>query len=563
MSLENIVETDLLVIGGGMAGSFAAIKAREQGLDVILVDKGYVGKSGATAFAGGYFIVFHPEWGHDMNAWVEQISKVGEYLNNRQWTEIVLKDSYARYRDLVSWGVRFVEENGKLLKHHTPPVLESINMWRREYTPVIRKQTLKVGVKILDRIMVTELLKNDGRVVGAVGFHTWSGDLYIFKAKATVLAAGSGSFKQAGLPIAYWTSDGEGMAYRAGLEITGKEFYMGNLVGTMADYPAWRGHGMAPARFKEYVNAEGEALDAVNRYHKVFEVHAGRAPIYWNLDAATAEDIREMRHHQQATGTLKETERIGLDLTHGGKVPMVGGIWLGASVNGGSAGVLPANTNCATALPGLYAAGDCCAIRQVGTVYPGTGFGLCGAAVTGARAGLGAAEYALKAGKVAVDGAELAGLKKTMLAPAERKGGFSPRWVTQVLQNLMVPYFIWQVKHGERMQAALTIIEFMGEHLVPMLTARDAHELRLAHETRNMVLNAEMMLRASIIRTESRGTHYREDYPRRDDPGWLAWVKLKREEGRMKISKEPIPSEWWPDLSRPYNERYPMRFPGE
>ena len=79
-----------------------------------------------------------------------------------------------------------------------------------------------------------------------------------------------------------------------------------------------------------------------------------------------------------------------------------------------------------------------------------------------------------------------------------------------------------------------------------------------------MVLNAEMILRASLFRTESRGLHYREDYPRRDDPTWLAWVKIMQDEqGGMKLLKEPVPREWWPDLSRPYRERYPERFPGE
>jgi succinate dehydrogenase/fumarate reductase flavoprotein subunit len=79
-----------------------------------------------------------------------------------------------------------------------------------------------------------------------------------------------------------------------------------------------------------------------------------------------------------------------------------------------------------------------------------------------------------------------------------------------------------------------------------------------------MVLNAEMRLRSSLFRTESRGTHYREEYPRRDDPTWLAWVKLKADEqGKMTLVKVPIPKEWWPDLSKPYEERYPFRFPGE
>jgi succinate dehydrogenase/fumarate reductase flavoprotein subunit len=76
-----------------------------------------------------------------------------------------------------------------------------------------------------------------------------------------------------------------------------------------------------------------------------------------------------------------------------------------------------------------------------------------------------------------------------------------------------------------------------------------------------MVLNAEMKVRASMFRKESRGNHYREDYPRRDDPAWLAWVMLKEQGGKMQVYKKQMPEEWWPDLNRPYDERYPLEFP--
>jgi succinate dehydrogenase/fumarate reductase flavoprotein subunit len=135
--------------------------------------------------------------------------------------------------------------------------------------------------------------------------------------------------------------------------------------------------------------------------------------------------------------------------------------------------------------------------------------------------------------------------------------------VTQLLQNTMMPYFISYIKKADRLQAALTIVEFIQEHLVPKLFAGDPHELRLAHETKNMVLSAEMRLRSALFRTESRGNHYREDYPRRDDPIWLAWTKIKEEQGKMTLIKVPVPKEWWPDLSTPYQQRYPFRFPGE
>jgi succinate dehydrogenase/fumarate reductase flavoprotein subunit len=78
-----------------------------------------------------------------------------------------------------------------------------------------------------------------------------------------------------------------------------------------------------------------------------------------------------------------------------------------------------------------------------------------------------------------------------------------------------------------------------------------------------MVLSAEMRLRSALFRTESRDNHYREDYPRRDDPNWLAWTKIKEEQGTMKLIKVPVPREWKPDLSIPYEQRYPFRIPGE
>jgi succinate dehydrogenase/fumarate reductase flavoprotein subunit len=195
--------------------------------------------------------------------------------------------------------------------------------------------------------------------------------------------------------------------------------------------------------------------------------------------------------------------------------------------------------------------------------YAGIGFGLCHASVTGTRAGLAAAEYAMKSEKAVVDEKELVKIKKIMLEPIEREGGFSPAWVTQLIQNIMLPYFILLIKHEERLQAALTLVEFVNSRIVPKLKADGTHEWRMAQETKNMALHAEMILRASIYRKESRGTHFREDYPHRDDPDWLAWIKFKDEKGNMKITRESIPEKWWPDLSKPYEERYPRMFPGE
>jgi len=535
LSQEIVIDTDVLVIGGGMAGCFAAIKSKKQGVDVTLVDKGYAGKSGQTPFAGGYSL-FNADWGDDLDAWVEQVSRAGDYLNNRVWTEMAFKESYARYQDLVSWGVEFQkDENGELERRgsNLGPCL-AYNLNRKVHAEILRKQAEKIGVNIIDRKMITDLLKQDGRIVGAIGIPVDRYEIYIFKAKATVLCSGAGGFKSPGWPIHALTADGDSMAYRIGAEITGKEFTDPHPTG--AEHPAHFDFGRrirTGAIRGTIFNAEGNEVRGPGPLFldMEFEAHAGRAP-------------------------------LTLETPQGEKILRVGGGASGMSVHKAE-GIWPADTDCSTSIPGLYAAGDALGTMQMGAVYGAGGCGLGGASVTGARAGTSAAEYSRQVDKPEIDRDELARLKKTINAPLDRQGGFSPRWVTQLLQNNMIPYYILYIKKEDRMKAVLTLIEFMRDHLAPKLTAKDPHELRLALETKNMILNAEMRLKASLFRTESRGCHYREDYPRRDDPDWLAWVVLKEENGEMKAFKKPIPKEWWPELSKPYEERYLWRFPGE
>jgi succinate dehydrogenase/fumarate reductase flavoprotein subunit len=578
MMTEKVIETDVLVIGGGMAGLFAAIKAREQGCDVTLIDKAHAGKTGATHFAGGDYLVFNPEWGHNLDAWMDQINVRCEYFNNRQWTEIVLKDSKERFEDLRSWGIGLYEDEGKTWIGRTG-VMECFNLSYRKYAPLLRKKADEYGVRVFDKILACELLKQDGKVMGVVGFNTTGGGLYIFIAGATVIATGGGSLKEGNRPIHYWTADGEAMAYRAGAELSGKEFKFGTegfdrslgkepepetkkvspeeVNDIWARYPAYRAGVMGPM-VTPTINAEGGRVLTPS-----WEAHQGRAPLYVDLNAFTPQQKESFHSHFRMLGTA-EADKIGLDMFGGGKLKfLVGSIEVAQPIHGGGCGIWPVNTGCATSLPGLYAAGDACATMASAAAYAGIGFGLCHASVTGARAGLAAAEYAMKSEKAAVDEKELVKIKRTMLEPVERSGGFSPAWVTRLLKDIMLPYFILLIKHEERLQAALTLVKFVNSHIVPTLKANDTHEWRMAQETKNMALHAEMILRASIYRKESRGTHFREDYPRRDDPDWLVWIKFKDEQGNMKITRESIPGEWWPDLSKPCEERYPRMFPGE
>ncbi len=539
------LNADVLVVGGGLAGCTAAIHARAQGASVILVDKGYVGKSGQTPFANSY-LLFNPEWGDDLEGWMEQINHYGEYVNNRTWTELCLKESYERYVELASWGVKFgVDGNGgpgREPARDGKPMgpCRAVALGLREPSMVLRRQVLRSGATIVDRTMIAELLSSGGGAAGAVGIPMDSDELVVIEAQAVVLAAGAGGFRPTRWPINNLTSDADCMAYRLGAEITGKE-YVDSHVGR-GDWETHRDFGRVVSEVeKEVVPKRPRTMDAEGGtpydvglmfLGLEFAAHEGRAPF-----------CQEGRD-----GTLH---------------PIVGGASSGMSVHKAE-GLWPAHTDCSSNVPGLFAAGDSLGTMQSGSVYVALGQSLLGCSVTGARAGTGAAVYAGRSDGDPLAEAEVERAVESVLVPLRRRGGFGPRWVTRMLQNTMIPYYVMYVKHGDRLRAALANVEFFRDHLAPMLHATDPHELRLAHETKNMIMNAEMRLRASLFRTESRGCHYREDYPLRDDPEWLAWVIIKRgEDGQMTVSKRPIPQEWWPDLSIPYEQRYPLRMLGE
>ena len=219
---------------------------------------------------------------------------------------------------------------------------------------------------------------------------------------------------------------------------------------------------------------------------------------------------------------------------------MMGGASAGMSIHKAE-GLFPADEACASNIPGLYAAGDSLGSMQTGGIYTQVGSSLAGSAVQGAIAGKVAARFAGSTTLAPVSESTLEEFNTEIYTPLLRERGFSPRWVTQTLQGIMIPNFILYVKSKERLLAALTYVEYLRDHQVPMLMADDEHELRQAHETANMVLNAEMKLRASLMRTETRGSHYREDYPERNDDEWVAWIKIRQSgDGAMQLIKQPI-----------------------
>jgi succinate dehydrogenase/fumarate reductase flavoprotein subunit len=549
-SIEDIsqdeVETDVLIIGGGYAGVFAALNAKKKGVNVTLVDKGTIFKSGLTPFARG-FSHFDKKT-QDPEILQQYSLMIGEYLGNRPYLQMYIDLSEQVHNNLKEWGVYDSRSN---------------------FPNIFRNQVINAGINIIEKTMITNLIKQDGKVVGAVGFPVDKDKATVIKAKAVVLCSGAGSFKAPGFFANSITHDGDAMAYRIGAAITGKEFQ--DTHGTRADYPAasflgWQGmlEGTNPTAIVVEIENNLTLAQSFNA-HTQGAYGEGRPErknpgggIIWG----SPENLKIERGVPGSTSTHSARPE---GMRGGARPPrpeQTGGASAGLAAHK-SEGLWAIDDKCSSTIPGLFAAGDALGSRMCGGLYSLGGGSSSGSAVQGLVAGESAAVYAKKTEMPKVSQAVIKKIKDEIFGPRGVKEGYSPDWMIQLIQNAMIPYYVLYVKKADRLQAALTNIKFYQEHFMPHLTATDTHDLRLAHEVKNMLLNAEMKLKASLFRTESRATHYREDYPARNDKDWLAWVVISNENGKMTLKKVPIPEENKPDPKVPYVERYPIRFPGE
>jgi len=574
---DKVIYTDVLVVGGGLAGCFAAIRARSLGVDVTLVDKNYVGRTGCSIFAGG-MLVFNHDWGDKIEEWLAQFSRVGEYIVDRYWVETLLKESYDRYRDLVSWGVSFFKKDGTIgypapgeepnrplwLKSKYRRTCRLTEFGSKDKMMRAREKVIESGCKLLDRVMITELLKKNNRIVGAVGFHVRTGDYYVIKSKATVLASGMMNFKGAGYGRQMCNGDGAAMGYRAGAELINMEwggmmYVVKDCDSVIIDGPTWE-----TGKRDDITNGLGECFlgdegnpGTITLVLWPQEIHAGRGPIYHEPYGVDREKFREVieKYEEKSEGPwITMLDRAGLDIFKNKLEQYTA--YVGARPGGG----LLINESCETTLLGLFAAGDVSGCGLGGASYPSGGTGMMRAAVTGYRAGQNASEFALKTERIEVDESDVTKYREITFDPLNNKSGFTTDHLLNRIQQTIFPYEVHMVLHEKRLKSALTMIEFFRDHFLPKQKAFDLHDLRKAHENRSLVLGAEMLIRASLFRKESRGTFYREDYPDRDDENWLKWVVLKDERGEMKLWTVPVLKEFWGDASIPHDERYPLRY---
>ena len=556
---------DVLIIGSGFAGTFAALEARKNNLSVVMVDKGVVGWSGMSPWASDSR-PFDEEI-YDREEWQRNVAKNTEYVNDRKWLEIFMDESLEVFHILREMGA-----------HETKPFERGSVVFRRELE--------RANVTLVERTMITSLIQDElGRIAGAVGF-TYDDSrspskAITLSARAVILCTGAGSYKSPGFPIWGQTFDGDAIAYEAGAKIVGKEFHDTHPTFAFAPAAAYEGWHWAQSVTGAYVMVgPPEELNGGLTLNMALQVYrqgvsrvagggpGGEPPLPKGVPRPELPVETDNRKYL-GRGYLK-TPGLIVDLggpPHGANETKfghrVGGATAGMGVHK-SEGVFCSDYTCAAdGVEGLYAAGDALGSMLCGSLYPGRGFSSYGSAIQGRRAAKFASEYVKQAPAPQLNKEAIKALIKNMWSPRENHQGYSPEWVTATLQNTMTPFHVLYIKEPRRLDGALANIEFLRTHCVPRLIARDGHELRMAHEVKSMLLNAEMKLRAGLYREESRGTHFREDFPARNDKDWHCWVTIQNRGDSMEMGKYMLPEAWKPDGSKTYRENYPRKFPGE
>ncbi|GAB2717924.1 FAD-dependent oxidoreductase [Paenibacillus thermoaerophilus] len=495
------LEADVLVIGGGPAGTWAAITAAQSGAKVVLADKGFCGTSGATAPSGTDVWYVHPEAQLRAEAKASRYS-LGGRLAEEAWMDRVLDRTYENMNRLSEYGYPFpLDEKGQPHRH---------GLQGPEYMKLMRKLVLRAGVKILDHSPALELLADQHGVGGAAGVRTQAGDTWTVKAAATVIATGGCAFLSKALGCNVLTGDGYLMAAEAGAELSGMEFSNAYAISPTFSTVT----KTAYYRYASFYYEDGSVVEGAGsqRGRSVIarNLQQGRQ-VYARLDQAP-KDLRPLLRIGQ-TNFFLPFDRAGID-------PFTQMFPVKLRLEGtvrGTGGIHIVDETCATGVPGLYAAGDAATRELICGGFTGGGsHNAAWAMSSGSFAGEGAAAYARKLGERGVK-RNLKGLSSTPLTarPTPETREYTPAWIRAV-QEEVFPYDRNLFRSEAKLKGSLGRLDDLWTELrlTPVEWSREG---AAAREAAAMAATARWMYRSALARKETRGMHKREDYPQLDD----------------------------------------------
>src|SRR5271157_256295 len=550
-STWNLLQSDVLIVGGGFGGLWAALRASECGSSVVLVDKSFAGKSGHSYFASGARMVLLPE--DSLDDYVREITLGNEWLIEQDMVRAIFEGSYARLKDLESFGLPFRKEAGSYTWTRARGTQSVKNLWLEQGTAadevtILRKKAISRGVKFVDHVYIYDLVKDTGNgVAGAIGIGVKEQRNYLFRAKSAILATNSGSYRGHHLACEL-QGTGPFMAYDAGVPIKDPEFHYINIRPVRHEL---EGSGILPAMGARWINGNGvhfmETYDPVLKDRapssKIVlaaakEAMKGNVPITIDVRGMADEERGKFRllmvsHGWQPILDEKCKREEGYDILRDNVE------WQPA-YEANKLGI-DADLGCRTSLKGLFAAGMA---RTLG-INPFTGWSIAACTWSGFTAGESAARHARTSGKSRIDFGFVSARYETFRQPLKKRSGVDPDDLVHKLQKILFPADVLIIMSESRLKTALGQVLTLKEEQLPQLKAKETRTLIKVKETQTMILSAEMSLRAALMRKETReNIFYREDFPHPDNGNWLKWILVQKDkDGEMRFSTRAIPFE--------------------
>lgn len=536
------ISTDVLIIGSGGAGSRAAIEVDDAGLKATIVSKGLTFRSGCTRMAeGGYNAVFKTVDKDDsIDAHIHDTLKGGSYLNDKKLVEILVNESPKRLIDLENYGALFDrQESGEIDQRPFGGQSFRRTCYQGDRTGAellnaLKEEIIKRGIECIDEVMITSLVTDNDQVIGATGLNLKDSSLIYFKAKATILASGgAGQLYPVTSNTFQKNGDGYAISYRAGADLVDMEQVQFHPTGMVAP-ESKKGVLVTEAVRAEggkLINSEGERFmskyapekmelatrDVVARsiYQEIIE---GRGTenggVYLDISHLDDDYIDE-----KLETMVLQFENVGVDIKHGPiEVAPTAHHFMGG---------LKINTDASTNLKNLFGAGEVC-----GGVHGANRLGgnaLADTQVFGKIAGVSASEACreteLKTNQDQVND------EASRIDSLIKKGSIKPREFKNNIKKLM-----WEkvaiVRDEKTLNEALAELQKMQKELVNLDVSDKTQyntDLVTALEVINMVEICILTVKSAIIRRESRGAHFRSDFPESKDE-WKKSIIINKKE---------------------------------
>ncbi len=550
-------EHDVIVIGAGGAGLRAAIECSALGAKTALICKSLLGKAHTVMAEGGVAAALaHVDAQDSWRTHFQDTLFGGKYLNNWRMAELHAREAPERVRELERWGAVFDRTpDGKILQRafggHTYRRLAHVgDRTGLELIRTLQDKGVHQGIDVFMECTITKLLQDDERVCGAFGYWRETGRFVVYRAKAVVLATG-GIGKCYKITSNSWesTGDGHALGYEAGAELVDMEFVQFHPTGMV--WPP----GVMGLLVTEAVRGEGGILRN-NQGERFMEKYDPKRMDLSTRDVvarAIYTEVKEGRgsphggcfldiSHRKAPYVRQKLpsmyhqfkELADVDIT---KEPMEVGP-TGHYIMGGIK--VDADTG-ASGVPGLYAAGEC--TGGVNGANRLGGNSLSDLLVFGRRAGAGAAEYASRAAPPRIDPTQVENAAGEMLGFFERPGAEDPYKLHVDLQNTMqnlagifreekdLTVAMARLEDLQRRAAHVGVVEGQRMYNPGWHLCRDLH---------NMLICSQAIVRAALLRKESRGAHSRLDFPKYDEYWGEHNIVIKKEPDGMKVQARPV-----------------------